>query len=226
MRLYGHSDLTMDKQSETIGEDTLKHLIQKVKHVKEGNKKGLILYVYWADCMHCQNYNSTWDEACKDCPSDMLTSKVNIEEFNKESEHKYDEILGDTPSSFPTVYSYTKNKDDTIMRKDHSSRRQHIKDILDKVNQSGHDTFKGTNGEETTVYTNAISTPTHFPTPGSDIAMFEFKQKTPQKNKKLTIKKKPRKRKQKKINTKKNKEKESKKKESKKKGRGKTKRKR
>jgi hypothetical protein len=118
-------------------------VIDKVDAVKNGHAKGVVVYGYMTGCPHCIRYDGVWSEACADCPKGVFTYKVMMEDFPED-----DSRVGTPPRSFPTVYSYTRSPDGTIVRKDHSQRRDDIRQIMEEIATKGGSALISDDGEE------------------------------------------------------------------------------
>ena len=156
-------------------------VVDKIEAVKNGHAKGVVVYGYMTGCPHCIRYDGVWSEACADCPKGVFTYKVMMEDFPED-----DPRVGTPPRSFPTVYSYTRSPDGSIVRKDHSQDRDDIRRIMEEIALKGGDAVIGTDGEEETIEDEetpyrAIATPTRFPS--VDITLTP-KQKRPTKKRK------------------------------------------
>ena len=128
MRLFeliGHHDHPYYSE-----ENPINTVIEKIKEIKNGDTKGVVVYGYMSGCPHCVRYDGVWSEACKKCPKGVFMYKVMMEDFPEESD-----VIGSPPRMFPTIYSYRKTPDGTIERKDHSHERDRIDDIVSDLSK-------------------------------------------------------------------------------------------
>jgi len=147
----------------TSGHTPMNVVVDKIDAVKNGHAKGVVVYGYMTGCPHCIRYDGVWSEACADCPKGVFTYKIMMEDFPED-----DPRIGTPPRSFPTIYSYTRSRDGTIVRKDHSQDRDDIRRIMEEIALKGGDAIMGDEGEEEVIEDEetpyrAISTPTRFP---------------------------------------------------------------
>lgn len=138
LELLGHSDNMNSSEYSPINV-----IVDKIDAVKNGHAKGVIVYGYMTGCPHCMRYDGVWSEACEDCPKGVFTYKVMMEDFPED-----DSRIGTAPRSFPTIYSYTRSPDGTIIRKDHSHRRDEIRDIMEDIATKGSVAIEADEGEE------------------------------------------------------------------------------
>jgi hypothetical protein len=118
-------------------------VVDKIDAVKNGHAKGVVVYGYMSGCPHCIRYDGVWSEACADCPKGVFTYKVMMEDFPED-----DSRVGTPPRSFPTVYSYTRSSDGSVVRKDHSQQRDDILKIMEDIATKGGVAITNTDGEE------------------------------------------------------------------------------
>lgn len=113
-------------------DDDFSVVINKIKEVRKGNAKGLIVYGSMAGCPYCEKFNGKWSEACSKCPKGVFAVKVMME--NIPQHHK---IFGDRPRSYPAVYSFVRGTNGELIKRDHSQERSRIEDIMKGISANG-----------------------------------------------------------------------------------------
>lgn len=161
LELLGHHDHPQHMRSSD--NSPMNVVVDKIHAVKNGHAKGVVVYGYMSGCPHCIRYDGVWSEACNNCPKGVFTYKVMMEDF-----YGKDSKVGTPPRSFPTIYSYTRTPEGTVVRKDHSQKRDDIQMIMSEIANNGGATILGDDGEEEVIEDEespyrAISTPTRFP---------------------------------------------------------------